>query len=677
MSDDLLYLIVAISLSVAAVVTLLLLLRRLGVGEGRRATLDKRWLEWKAQIHKAFLFHGRVEEEMLPTIPLRHRVDAMQRYVQERPSDTLVYHSAPPRVELISPKHFKTFLRNWKAAWEMVENEDTFRSISALIAHQCCSLLGFTIVDTRKYRNLIGYVVKAPTLRLNLPPRFPIIFVRRREFSSADVEDLSNFMGIMNMTSFFALLIDLNDSSEKLEKSRNLRLLVRESIHDFIVLDGNALRHIIMARHPERRLIEIILSQVDLTVVSPYVTSGPVPENMFFGRDNEIKTITRRIKESSFALVGGRKIGKTSTLSKIYRMLAETVDHLPLYLDCQSVRDYTTFFEAISVIWEVHLPEPNPENFRHMLAELYAEWHHGTVVILLDEVDALLQYDLQNQETLFRVFRALSQEAKCRFVFCGERVLDARLHAPNSPLFNFCDTIHLSYLDQESATRIIKEPMADMGIEFEDLDTTVERIKNISSCHPNIVQYACQQLIRAINTQGSRVIRVADLDALAQSGSFCEYFIEVTWGNTTTLEKIISLLTISQPEITLAQLNDKLEQLGIYATQQQFDEAMQGLALYSITHKEAQGIALDNSTFPKIIKAYLDPSTFLSGLVEEWQQAHPTAQTISGGQSRIASSSRTNLQIPARFPAFLPPLNGYKKKRFFPFTAPLAKKANR
>ncbi len=639
-SSDL-YLVVAAGLSVVALVILLLLLRRLrrSGADGQRTELDKHWPEWEAQVHDTFLFYGRLEEEMLSTIPLRHRASAMQHYVQTRPSDALVYYPDPPRVELGSPKHYKAFLRNWKAAWEMVEDEVTFRSISARIAHQLCDLLGFTMVDSRSYRNLVGYVVKAPSLRLNVPPRFPIIFLRRREFSPDDVSDLVNFMGILGVTSFFALLIDLNDSPVRVEKRKDLRLLVGESIHDFIVLDGRALRHIMMARRPERRLIDIILSQVDLTVVSPYVTSGPVPENMFFGRDNELKTITRKIKDASFAVVGGRKIGKTSILSKVYRMLAETMDHFPLYLDCQPVQDYATFFEAVSTIWDARLPGQTPQNFRSMVADLAREWRRGTIVILLDEVDALLQYDMQHQETLFRVFRALSQEARCRFVFCGERVLDGRLHAPDSPLFNFCDVIHLSYLDRKSARRIIKDPMADMGIDFEDVDTTVMRIMDVSSCHPNIVQYISQRLIQAINAQSSRVIKLADLDAVTGSGTFQEFLLEVVWGNATTLEKMISLLMIPQPVTTLGRLDEGLEQLGVQPSRRQLEEAMKGLCLYSIVRKEPEGYVFDHQMFPKAAQVHLDISTSLTGMAEEWRQAHLAASATSSADGQNGESS--------------------------------------
>ena len=95
------------------------------------------------------------------------------------------------------------------------------------------------------------------------------------------------------------------------------------------MLNGQDLRQILIARDPGKRLVEIILQQVDLSVVSPYVTSGPVPASMFFGRDHELKTITRKITDTSFALIGGRKIGKTSILDRVYRLLGESRDLIP------------------------------------------------------------------------------------------------------------------------------------------------------------------------------------------------------------------------------------------------------------------------------------------------------------------------------------------------------------
>lgn len=601
-------------LSIIAILLLFVLLGRRRRRPSWGSPKETRWAAWENAIRQALWVHGRVEEDMLLDIPLKERSEAMRRFVEERPNDDLVFRLDPPRIELASPKRMKTFLRNWKAAWETVESEATFQTIAALLASMLCDMLGFTMLDARTYRDLHGYVVKAPALRLRVPPRFPIIFLRKREFSPEDINDVRSLMNILNMTSYFALLIDLNDWPSQLDKRKNLKYLVRGAIHDLIVLDGSDLRQIIMARDPEQCLIQIILSQVDLNAVSPYVTSGPVPENMFFGRDNELKTVTRKVKDCSFALIGGRKIGKTSILAKVYRLLGETPDFFPLYLDCQAVTDYDGFFEAVQSMWEVELPSFSPGGFRHLITQLNNDWARGTVIILLDEIDALLSYDLLSQEKLFRVFRALSQEQYCRFVFCGERILYTRLHAPDSPLFNFCDTIHLSYLDEQSARRIILEPMQAMGIILEDQETLVREIMDLSSCHPNIVQYICQRLIIQINRRGARRITMADLEAVRHSSQFSEYFTEVTWGNATALEKIVSLLMIDQGPFTLTDIKAFLTRAEVAVPQADLEEAIRDLVLYSILRKNGQYYEFANQGFLQVIKASQDIPTLVDSL---------------------------------------------------------------
>jgi len=64
-----------------------------------------------------------------------------------------------------------------------------------------------------------------------------------------------------------------------------------------------------------------------------------------------------------------------------------------------------------------------------------------------------LVYDMQHQMRLFRMFRVLSQEGLCRFVFCGEQQLYQALHNPNSPFFNFTSSLRLGYLSERDALR--------------------------------------------------------------------------------------------------------------------------------------------------------------------------------------------------------------------------------
>jgi hypothetical protein len=392
-------------------------------------------------------------------------------------------------------------------------------------------------------------------------------------------------------------------------------------IHDFIVLNGGDLRRILIARDPGKRLVEIILMQVDLTVVSPYVTSGPVPENMFFGRDHELKTITRKIGDTSFALIGGRKIGKTSTLVKVYRLLSEHRDpERTLYLDCQSVNNPDAFFEAANTLWKVDPPIGSPEDWRRYIVSLDQGPDSEPIVVLLDEVDALIGYDLTHGQTLFSVFRALSQQRRCRFVFCGERVLHNQLHAPDSPLFNFCDVIHLGYLKESAARRIISEPMQTMGISIQNPEEVVSQVVALSSCHPNLVQYLCQGLILEANSRHSRLVTPADLGQVRHSSSFHEYFLEVTWGNTTALERAITILIADRDRVTMGEMQELLADNGFDTSQSQVGKAISGLRLYNILFKEGQQYAFASGAFAEVVRESLEVDILLKTLRNEMKE---------------------------------------------------------
>ncbi|MEZ4613924.1 MAG: hypothetical protein R2867_00215 [Caldilineaceae bacterium] len=55
--------------------------------------------------------------------------------------------------------------------------------------------------------------------------------------------------------------------------------------------------------------------QVSLSVLSPYETSKPVTGSRFFGREAEVRRIIS--SDANFAIMGIRRIGKTSLLKEI------------------------------------------------------------------------------------------------------------------------------------------------------------------------------------------------------------------------------------------------------------------------------------------------------------------------------------------------------------------------
>ncbi len=579
------------------------------------AEAEANWMAWETSIRNALMQYGWVESYFLSAIPLPLHAAAMRRYVEEHPGDALIFQENPLRVELANRERMRLFLHGWKAAWELTESEHNFDNVVAEIVTLLCDTLGF--VQTKEHRvfhALHAFMVRAPALRLKVPPRFPIIFIRRREGHRDDVSDLRDLMSILNVTSYFALVIDLNDFVDRLPPNKNLKILAREMIHDFIVLNGQDLRQLIIARDAARRLVEVMLQQVDLSVISPYVTSGPVPDNMFFGRDYELKTIIRKIDKTSFCIVGGRKIGKTSMLTQVRRLLYEDgVHHDIRYLDCQAITHYQAFFEAARLEWSVDSALDTPEAFGKYIRRFIGT-NEIPIVILLDEVDALIDYDTRHGYALWRVFRTLSQENRCRFVFCGERVLYDQLRDGRSPLFNLGDVIQLGALTEPAVRRIILEPMQTMGISIQDQEEMVYQIIDLSSCHPNIVQYLCQQLILEANSRRVRLITPLDLERVRHSSHFHEYFLAVTWGNTGPLERVITLLIAGHDTLSFGDLEGILAERGFAVPQNTLEQAISGLRLYGILVKTGQTYRFTSQTFAQIIQESYEVDVLLTSL---------------------------------------------------------------
>ncbi|MEW5717437.1 MAG: AAA family ATPase, partial [Chloroflexota bacterium] len=614
---------------VAGVGVLVLLAAGLAVVSWRRrfspAAQERRWTrewtQWDTAITHALQTTGEANATNLSGLPRHQLARALRLYAEKHPDDALTMTSTPLSLRADNFALTQKFVSHWKAAWEVIESEEAFGSVTAQIVDQLCALLGFTRTDARAYKGLVGYVVRAPALRLKIPPRFPIIFVPRHEAQESDLEALRDLMGVLNMVSYFALIVDLRDRPPR-DQRQSLANLVREAIHDFIVLDGRAIRDLLNARDHARRLVEIILGQVDLTVVSPYVTSGPVPANMFFGRESELKTIVRTVRDTNFAIVGGRKIGKTSVLARVLQLLQDAPEYQPFYLDCQAVHSREDFFEAVDTMWRIALPARTPEAFRRIATDLPAQYPSRTIVMLFDEIDSILSHDAAEGEQLFRIFRALAQELPIRFVFCGEKTLNASLHDARLSFFNFCNLMPLTYLSPEEARRVVIDPMQEMGISLHEDGDLADQIVTLAAGHPNMVQYVCQKLIERINQRRERVILRTDVNAIGESAEFAEYFAEVSWGNATALERLITLLMLERPEITLGEMADVLRAGGLQVPPDRLEEALEGLTLYSILRRDGPRYTFATQAVPNVLKRSQDVYGLVVSFTQEIKGAY-------------------------------------------------------
>ncbi|WP_437759540.1 protein kinase domain-containing protein [Sorangium sp. So ce1389] len=466
--------------------------------------------------------------------------------------------------------------------------------------------IGFSVErDIPLRRGVVGFLVEAPMLWIR-HTRFPILFLRQDD-DSALVDRLAEFLQAEQLLGYFVVLVAVPPPGGASD-ARALRERINGSPYryDFVVLDREQLAALVSANEA-RRFVEMILEQgTDPGSLSPYVVRGPVPENMFFGREREVKTLTQGIGARSFAVVAGRRMGKSSTLLRVKRALASDPRYEPLYFSCE---DRTTRGDFLAMLG-VEGDAEDATLLRPCIAALHARAGGRTVVFLLDEIDALLAYDAARDGRLFRAMRAVAHEGLCRFVFSGSRTLYQMLHDPFSPFFNFCEEVLLRPLDDAAVEAIVRKPMQQLGFELPDPERLVADIVRATSSHPNLVQIVCQQLVAG---SVERRVASAEVERIAAQRDLQRQFVETAWSDTTPFERIVSLLSAG-PTFSLAEIQAEARRRGL-PDEGRVAEALEMLELYSLVAYDGDLYRFAMASYPTTVRRSHDVEALIAGLM--------------------------------------------------------------
>lgn len=361
---------------------------------------------------------------------------------------------------------------------------------------------------------------------------------------------------------------------------------------------------------PRDSFVAIVLARTDLTKVSPYVVRSVTPERMFFGREVEQATLVSTLATNSVALLGGRRIGKTSLLQRAKSWLSDA-DFLPFYGDCQAVGNWDDFGRLTRREWDVDAPTQfRPDHLYNVVSQLSGKGNRP-IVFLLDEIDHLLLWDEGHSddgvpEAFFRTCRSISQEGKAQFVFAGERTIARKLWDPQSPHWNFCQPLPLQQLSHEAAERLLLDPLRSLQIVISKPEEFSSTLWRCTSGHPEIVQLIGDSLVAVINDrppEARGTLYHADLEELIYSFEYAESYLETYWGQATDLEKLISIVitggTGAPPKI-----NDELNELGIDVADDEIVAGLRMLELYGIVRRAGAGFVLRAIWFEEALEYY-------------------------------------------------------------------------
>jgi tetratricopeptide (TPR) repeat protein len=249
---------------------------------------------------------------------------------------------------------------------------------------------------------------------------------------------------------------------------------------------------------------------------NPYIAGAPVlDDDMYFGRQRLMARILSVLDHNSLMITGERRIGKTTFLYRLKKVLAadegSEYQFFPVFTDLQGVPEEAFFHAVMSDVVEGMKPSPEtlsglrlgpePEgydgrDFSHDLQRIIEHLKTRTpkkvkLALLIDEVDVLNEYSERVNQRLRSIFmKTFSENLVAVMSGVGIR---RSWQSEVSPWYNFFDEIEMAALAREEAEALIKTPVAGF---FKYTPEAVEAILSESGQKPYLIQKFC---IHALN----------------------------------------------------------------------------------------------------------------------------------------------------------------------------------
>jgi AAA+ ATPase superfamily predicted ATPase len=472
--------------------------------------------------------------------------------------------------------------------------------------------LGYTV---RAGKPSLGYqlfYIDLSTWKLRLSNRTAVIWVQTKDLDGVTsqhvMESLGDVLRERNLTRQIVLVLIDGNSFPLFRHKTNLA-------HNLVLIGSEEQKKVLQSRRPSGELLDIISAQVPISYLSPYETRAPVTGSRFFGREHEISRILAN-PDTNHAILGIRRIGKTSLLRETERILSEreTAAHV-VYLECSdllSTDDYIR--EVVRKLNPRELPRLELQKYVFFFPnflERMSKQFKSKIIFLLDEVDNLVIMQRGDWE-LFRMLRASSNKGACQYIIAGFREAMREQYMLDSPFYNFTQEIRLSEFTRQQARSLIVTPMENLRVRFRNEEEVISRIYEETAGHPNLIQYYCLILLRHLDQTGEREISPKSLIDVYNDEGFTSHLLTSFMQNTENREKaLIYALMMSSPDAGLEGFGqEKIDTIlhagGIVLQQKEIDEACNVLTLAGVIHRRGKEYFFTSPVFTKVLQQTYD-----------------------------------------------------------------------
>jgi hypothetical protein len=483
--------------------------------------------------------------------------------------------------------------------------------------------LGYIV---RAEKAALGYDLFAVDLsswKLRLSSRTPVIWVKRSDLEASPPQHLFQSLGdVMRERNLGRkIVIVLLDGDSEL-----LLRYTSSPFYTMVVVGEEEQKQIRSSRRPSGELLDLISSQIPISTLAPYETRSPVTGSRFFGREYEISRIVGN-PDTNHAILGIRRIGKTSLLREVERILREGQDapHI-VYLDCSdllSTEDYIR--EVVRKLNPRELPRLHLQKYVFYFPnflERMSKAHNSKIVFFLDEIDNLVIMQRGDWE-LFRMLRATANKGVCQYIIAGFREAMREQYLLDSPFYNFAQEIRLSEFTRRQAQHLIVTPMENLRVRIKNKDEVVGRIFDETAGHPNLVQYYCMILLKQLDITGEREISPESLiDVYADEG-FKSHLLTSFMQNTENREKALVYAVLTHGKeaqwrgFAPSLMDAALRKRGLVIPQSDIDEACNVLMLAGILRRKGREYFFTSPVFTRVLSESYDLDYLFRKVKEE------------------------------------------------------------
>lgn len=470
-----------------------------------------------------------------------------------------------------------------------------------------------------------SHLVDLSSWKLRLSDQTPVIWIKADDASRLSAQELiESLQDVADQQGWrHRLCVALIDApGQELQALAGARYAPR-----FIVIDAGAQQRILTAHSFIGAFLDLVCEQIPLANLAPYEVSAPVEGSGFFGREREVDKILTHA-ETNFAILGSRRIGKTSVLREVRRRLLDQGENPArfVWLDCSTLRDSEQFLQE--VVRQLNTPELSrlkkrskyPLFFPDFLKRMF-KMHRGTIIFFLDEADALWLW-LREEHHLLRDLRAAANEKTCRFLATGFGNLAQEIFNTNSPLLNVFEPLRLGpFLSRETADVVIT-PMGSLRVHIENRDSMVGQVHDDTQGHPLLVQYYCLELVSLLDRLGTRTLSPKHVEAVYTSEVIKGVVVNAFRENVTTADKLlVYALLVSFAEdksmFNQQEMYGALRRQSCSAMPEEIDRACDRLVLANVFLRQGAEYRFANKLLPRVLRANNNPKYLLATAKKE------------------------------------------------------------